>query len=158
MSGRLLRSRRRASQPGYFNINKCFPWYAVLPTSAILLIFSLRSFSENPKSLFSPNRTLSPSRRYAATPRCRRCCSRAVATVDFPEADRPVSQSVNPRCFLNPLRSCREREGCQVMFLYFLLVFPLLTAGFGGVLASPFCLVLGNDLEKRNLISVLMLV
>jgi len=87
------------------------------PTSAILLMFSFRSFSEKPKSLFSPNRTLSPSKRYAANPRCRRCCSRAVATVDFPDADKPVSHIVNPRCFRNSLRSCLERDGCQVMFL-----------------------------------------
>ncbi len=32
-------------------------------TSAMRLMFSLRSFSEKPRSLFSPNRTLSPSRR-----------------------------------------------------------------------------------------------
>ena len=86
-------------------------------TSAIRLIFSFRSFSENPKSLFKPNRTLSPSNLYAASPRCSRCCSSAVAIVDFPEAERPVNQIVKPRCFRSSLRSWREREGCQVMLL-----------------------------------------
>jgi hypothetical protein len=104
------------------------------PTSAILLMFSFRSFSEKPKSLFSPNRTLSPSRRYAASPRCKRCCSRAVATVDFPDADKPVSQIVKPRCFRNSLRSCREREGCQVMFLRIFVKFCEEIAGLAGYL------------------------
>ena len=37
--------------------------------------------------------------------------------MDFPEAERPVNQIVKPRCLRRELRSCREREGCQVMFL-----------------------------------------
>jgi hypothetical protein len=86
-------------------------------TSAIRLIFSLRSVSENPKSLLSPNRTLSPSKRYAAKPKCNRCCSSAVAIVDFPDAERPVNQTVKPRCLRRSLRSFRERDGCQVMLL-----------------------------------------
>ena len=80
-------------------------------------MFSFLSFSEKPRSLFSPNRTLSPSSRYAARPRCRRCCSRAVATVDLPDAERPVNQIVKPLCFLSSVRSRRESEGCQVIFL-----------------------------------------
>jgi hypothetical protein len=48
---------------------------------------------------------------------CRRCCSRAVATVDLPEAERPVNQIVKPFWERSWLRSWREREGCQVMFL-----------------------------------------
>ena len=87
-------------------------------TSAIRLMFSLRSFSEKPRSLFSPKRTLSPSKRYAARPRWRRCCSRAVAMVDLPEAERPVNQIVKPRCLRFVLRSLRERDGCQVMLLF----------------------------------------
>lgn len=87
-------------------------------TSPIRRMFSVRSLSEKPRSLFRPKRTLSPSRRYAASPRCRRCCSSAVATVDFPEADRPVNQSVKPFCLRRSLRSARERDGCQVMLLY----------------------------------------
>jgi hypothetical protein len=86
-------------------------------TSAMRRMFSLRSFSENPRSLFRPKRTLSPSSRYAARPRWRRCCSRAVATVDLPEADRPVNQTVKPFCLRSSLRSRRERDGCHVMFL-----------------------------------------
>ena len=80
-------------------------------------MFSLRSFSEKPRSLFRPNRTLSPSNRYEASPRCSRCCSSAVATVDLPDADRPVNQMVNPRWPRSVLRSCRESDGCQVMLL-----------------------------------------
>ena len=80
-------------------------------------MFSLRSFSEKPRSLFRPNRTLSPSNRYEASPRCSRCCSSAVATVDLPEADRPVNQMVNPRWPRSVLRSWRESDGCQVMLL-----------------------------------------
>lgn len=49
---------------------------------------------------------------------CKRCCSRAVATVDFPDADKPVNQMVKPRWPRNWLRSCRESDGCQVMLLY----------------------------------------
>ncbi len=50
-------------------------------------------------------------------PRCRRCCSRAVATVDLPDAERPVSQRVMPRWPRSSARSARERDGCQVMLL-----------------------------------------
>ena len=87
------------------------------PTSDIRLIFSPRSRSLNPKSLFSPNRTLSPSSRYAATPRLSRCCSRAVAMVDLPLADRPVNQSVKPCWWRSAVRSLCVSEGCHVMFL-----------------------------------------
>lgn len=87
-------------------------------TSAILLMFSFLSFSEKPKSLFSPKRTLSPSRRYAANPRWSRCCSSAVAMVDFPDAERPVNHMVMPRCLREELRSARERDGCHVMLLH----------------------------------------
>lgn len=112
-------------------------------TSAIRLMFSFRSFSENPRSLFSPKRTLSPSNLYAATPVCRRCCSSAVATVDFPDAERPVNQIVKPRCLRNSLRSWREREGCQVMLLLKQLVMWFCEDGGvdGGVLALPFLLL-----------------
>ena len=80
-------------------------------------MFSFRSLSEKPRSLFSPNRTLSPSRRYAARPRCKRCCSSAVAIVDLPEAERPVNQIVKPLWPRSSLRSCRDRDGCHVTFL-----------------------------------------
>ena len=80
-------------------------------------MFSFRSFSEKPRSLLRPKRTLSPSSRYAATPRWSRCCSSAVATVDLPEAERPVNQMVNPRWPRSSLRSCRDSDGCQVMLL-----------------------------------------
>ena len=87
-------------------------------TSAILLIFSPRSLSLNPKSLFNPNLTLSPSSLYAARPRCSRCCSSAVAMVDFPEADRPVNQRVKPFWLRSVQRSgCVRVEECHVMLL-----------------------------------------
>lgn len=82
------------------------------------LMFSLRSLSLKPKSLFSPNRMLSPSSLYAARPRCRRCCSSAIAMVDFPEAERPVNQRVKPCCLRRVLRSCVvTADECHVMFL-----------------------------------------
>lgn len=37
--------------------------------------------------------------------------------VDFPEAERPVNQTVQPACLRRVLRSERESEGCQVMLL-----------------------------------------
>ena len=46
-----------------------------------------------------------------------RCCSRAVATVDLPEADSPVNQTVKPRWPRNWFRSCRVSDGCQVILL-----------------------------------------
>lgn len=40
-----------------------------------------------------------------------------MATVDLPEAERPVNQTVKPFCLRSDSRSAREREGCQVMLL-----------------------------------------
>lgn len=108
-----------------------------LATSEMRRMFSLRSFSEKPRSLFRPKRTLSPSRRYAASPRCRRCCSRAVATVDLPEADRPVNQMVKPFCLRKDSRSVRERDGCQVMLLR-------VGGGRSGRLVYADCTILGR--------------
>lgn len=76
-----------------------------LDTSLILLMFSLRSASENPRSLFKPNLILSPSSLYADNPFCKSNCSRAHAMVLLPDALRPVSQTVHPSCFLNAFRS-----------------------------------------------------
>lgn len=45
-------------------------------------MFSFRDFSSKPRSLFSPNRTLSPSSRYANFRRWSKCCSSAHAIVD----------------------------------------------------------------------------
>jgi hypothetical protein len=89
-------------------------------TSAIRRMFSSRSLGENPRSLFNPKRTLSPSNRYVARPKCRRCCSNAVAMVDLPEADRPVNQTVAPFCLRSSLRSWRVKPACHVMLLCFL--------------------------------------
>ena len=37
--------------------------------------------------------------------------------VDFPDADSPVNQMVNPRCLRSSLRSRRDSEACHVMLL-----------------------------------------
>ena len=55
-------------------------------TSPILLIFSSLSLGENPRSLLSPKRILSPSSLKARFPSWRIADSRATARVDFPEA------------------------------------------------------------------------
>jgi hypothetical protein len=94
--------------------------YCFFFTSPILLMFSFLSRSENPRSLFNPKRTLSPSSRYAEYPKCNKCCSSAVAMVDLPDADKPVNQIVKPRCFLSWLRSRRVRPGCHVIFLQYI--------------------------------------
>jgi hypothetical protein len=52
-------------------------------------------------------------------PRCSRCCSSAVAMVDLPEAESPVSQMVRPGWARRAKRAWRESEGCQVMLLPF---------------------------------------
>lgn len=54
-----------------------------LETSPILLMFSSLSLSEKPRSLFKPNLMLSPSNLKADLRRWRRCCSSAVAIVDW---------------------------------------------------------------------------
>jgi hypothetical protein len=135
--GRLLKSPQRVSRPIWKlsglspTFPSKFPPFLLLSfplpqtrevkakrTSAILLIFSFLLFSSNPKSRFSPKRTLSPSSLYAARPFWRRCCSRAVPMVDFPDAERPVSQRVKPVCLRRELRSARvSPEACQVMLL-----------------------------------------
>lgn len=43
-----------------------------------------------------------------------------MATVDLPEALRPVNQMVKPFCLRKDSRSARERDGCQVMLLWIL--------------------------------------
>jgi len=37
--------------------------------------------------------------------------------VDFPEAERPVNQTVAPFCLRRSVRSSRVRPACQVMLL-----------------------------------------
>src|SRR5687767_12761529 len=60
---------------------------------------------------------LSPSSRYAAFPFCSSICSTIEAIVLFPEALRPVIQTVTPFCPSNFSRSSRETwPACQVMF------------------------------------------
>jgi hypothetical protein len=50
----------------------------------------LRDFSSNPRSLFRPRRTLSPSNLYVNRCRWSRCCSRAHAIVDYVRDDEIV--------------------------------------------------------------------
>jgi hypothetical protein len=45
--------------------------------------------------------------------------------VDFPEAERPVNQTVAPFCLRRSVRSSRVRPACQVMLLSRLLGFAL---------------------------------
>ena len=67
-------------------------------TSAIRRIFSIRSASLNPRFLFSPIRTLSPSKSIVCFPRAARCFSNSFASVDLPEPESPVSQIVLGVC------------------------------------------------------------
>jgi hypothetical protein len=79
-------------------------------TSPTRRTFSRRSSAENPRSLQSPARTLSPSSTYALNPSSNRRRSTCIASVDFPEAGRPVSQMTAPRC---PLRHARADESSR---------------------------------------------
>jgi hypothetical protein len=45
--------------------------------------------------------------------------------VDFPDAERPVNQTVAPFCLRRSVRSSRVRPACQVMLLSRLLGFAL---------------------------------
>ena len=56
-------------------------------TSVIRRIFSVLSSGENPKSLFNPIRTLSPSKIYVRIPLSCKIFSVAFANVDFPDAN-----------------------------------------------------------------------
>ena len=76
-----------------------------LDTSPILRMFSSRSANENPRSLFNPWRTLSPSRTYAGTPLEIKYSSSFMAIVDLPAPERPVNQTVQP---LNPPKLFRK--------------------------------------------------
>ena len=63
-----------------------------LLTSPIRRMFSLRSSGLNPKFLFKPCRTLSPSNRYECLPFSNSAFSSATEIVDLPEPDKPVNQ------------------------------------------------------------------
>jgi len=63
-------------------------------TSAERRIFSVRSSVENPKLRFKLLRKLSPSSTKQAHPRSISSRSKANASVDFPDALKPVSQMV----------------------------------------------------------------
>jgi hypothetical protein len=72
-----------------------------------------------------------------------------MATVDFPEAERPVNQIVKPRCLRNSLRSCREREACQVILLVGLISFVVGWRGcLGGMKYSRCHFVVAIDCEE----------
>ena len=66
-------------------------------TSATRRTFSARSPGVKPRSLVSPERTLSPSRTKVRTPsRCSRRSTR-FAIVDLPDPDSPVNHTARPR-------------------------------------------------------------
>ena len=50
------------------------------------------SSGENPRSLFNPALTLSPSKMYVLTPMLFNAYSVALAIVDFPDPESPVNQ------------------------------------------------------------------
>lgn len=68
-----------------------------LATSATRRMFSSRSVWLNPRFLFKPVRTLSPSSPYAGMPRDTRNASSSKAIEVFPAPENPVSQTVQPR-------------------------------------------------------------
>jgi hypothetical protein len=59
--------------------------------------------------------------------------------VDFPDAESPVNQIVNPRCFRSSFLSCRESEGCHVMFLGSGQLFLLRNRGVAGSCVRSHC-------------------
>lgn len=69
-----------------------------LATSAIRRMFSTRSSTEKPKSLFSPCLILSPSRIYVRIPSWLSLTSRALARVVLPDPESPVNQITFASC------------------------------------------------------------
>ena len=68
-----------------------------LATSLIRLIFFTYLYLK-PKSLFNPNRTLSPSNKYVLKPCSFSANSTSLAIVDFPEPERPVNHNILAFC------------------------------------------------------------
>jgi hypothetical protein len=70
-----------------------------LETSEILLMFSVLSSAENPRSLLSPILMMSPSRMKVLLESLTSLSSlslTAMEIVDFPEPESPVNQKVHP--------------------------------------------------------------
>lgn len=68
-------------------------------------MFSSRSSALNPRFLFRPWRTLSPSSSAVRRPRSASACSSVQATVDLPDPERPVNQRTHP-CAGKVVGSC----------------------------------------------------
>src|SRR3954447_12879264 len=81
-------------------------------TSAVRRTFSARSAAEKPRSPLRPWRRLSPSSTYAARPAPSSRASTALASVDLPEAGRPVNQTVAPGCPSASQRWPRSSSRC----------------------------------------------
>ena len=79
-----------------------------LAVSATRRTFSARSSGVNPRSLFRPVRTPSPSRTYVCRPMPCSLRSSASAMVDLPAPGRPVSHSTRGRWFLSVARASRS--------------------------------------------------
>src|ERR1017187_338141 len=69
-----------------------------IASSVARRMFSLRSSGVNPRFLLRPDRSASPSRIEVRMPAFRSRRSSACASVDFPEPDSPVIQTMQPRC------------------------------------------------------------
>ena len=91
MSRTIFRSARKGLMKAVSTIS---PASAIsLATSPIRRIFSIRSASVKPRSLFSPWRTLSPSSRKVCRFINASFFSTALAMVDLPEPESPVNHS-----------------------------------------------------------------
>ena len=102
--------RRRSSSKGQISaISARTPDSANMrATSPARRTFSVRSWSEKPRSALSPWRRLSPSSRKAGRPLLTKASSTAEARVDLPAPDRPVNRSVPPGGPSAAKRSARE--------------------------------------------------
>lgn len=87
-------------------------------TSPTRRIFSSRSAMEKPRSQHKPCRTLSPSRIKVRTRRACSLSSSALASVDFPDPEKPVNQMIRARWPCSTSLSPRETAACCQMRLF----------------------------------------
>ena len=82
------------------------------------------SSSENPKSLFNPILTLSPSRMYANLPSSCNLIANSFAMVDLPEPDKPVNHMTGDFCLRSScLSSFVTSCLCSTKFVLILFLF-----------------------------------
>src|SRR3989338_641583 len=100
-----------------------------LDTSPMRRMFSVRSSCENPRFLFKPCRTLSPSRAKMWMPLLNSLSWVSTAIVDLPALGSPVSQMTAERWPLACARSSRVMTvSCHLIVLFlegFLVIFLL---------------------------------